>query len=46
MSQTLKSVFSPLLFEGEYLSQYKTNVIKIFTAYSCDIYAGNGVSEF
>ena len=44
--QTVKSNFSHLLFECEYLSEYKTEVLEISAAYSKDIYAGNSVSEF
>ena len=33
-------------FEIIFLSQYETNVIEIFNAYSYDIYTGNDVSEY
>ena len=39
-------IFFTIIFEGEYLSPYKTNVIETCIAYSYDIYAGNGVSEY
>ena len=38
--------FEIILFTIIFLSQYETNVIELFNAYSYDIYAGNDVSEY
>ena len=42
----MKPVFSHYSFERDYLRyHYETKVLEIFTTYSWESYAGNGVSE-